>query len=157
MATQFRMIESTAPQEVRISWQMLLPADETATSPDMMSDGYWPSTDPESAGYIGGDAATIKARWRVELDKATQRLDGWAHDRWNYVGVQAKAILFIPIGGSDFATYEITSPGLWGIESDSGDYLREVFAEQKAELRANLETLARALLGVDALAEEDAE
>lgn len=60
---------------------------------------------------------------------------------WHYVGVRALArCLIVNHGVGTILTLE--SPGLWGIESDSGEeYFAEVYEEQKAELLAMLEAM----------------
>jgi hypothetical protein len=55
---------------------------------------------------------------------------------WYCVGIQAVASVTIPMGHDSAALQAITSPGLWGIESDSGkDYMREVAREELEQLR----------------------
>ena len=53
---------------------------------------------------------------------------------FNHVGVRAAIELPIPFGKDRILT-RIESPGLWGIESDSGeDYFDSVFQEESAIL-----------------------
>ena len=53
---------------------------------------------------------------------------------WGFIGIEARAE--IVIGG---VCQRVTSGGLWGIESDSGDdYLKEEETNQLAELRTVL-------------------
>lgn len=66
------------------------------------------------------------------------------------------ARVFIPCGGSSFRLLTLRSAGLWGIESDAGAYLREVYEEEKADLRAELATFAAAFAAGD-LDEEESE
>lgn len=146
--TQFSMIDSaTRPQRLAISWTMETPRDNHASAPDQMQDGYWPSLDPEDAGFIG--EGKTAADLKRETQKARLRYNRWLGDAWQYVGVVARAVVFIPAGGRSFRVLELRSAGLWGIESDSGSYLREVYEEQREELRAELATLAAALTAGD--------
>lgn len=70
-----------------------------------------------------------------------ERLALYRKGCWHYVGVMAKAEIRIPYG-KDFILTEITSPGLWGIESDSGDeYFNSVLKEEKRTLLDMLESL----------------
>lgn len=63
-----------------------------------------------------------------------KRLEAYYNDEWHFIGIQAKAE--IRING---ISQTISSGGLYGIESDSGDeYFNEVFEEQKEELKGNL-------------------
>lgn len=146
--TQFSMIDSAArPQRLAISWTMETPRDDSASAPDQMQDGYWPSLDPNDCGFIG--EGKTAADLKRETQKARLRYNRWLGDAWRYVGVVARAVVFIPAGGQSFRVLELRSAGLWGIESDAGSYLRDVYAEQKAELMAELQTLASALASGD--------
>lgn len=141
MTSQFQMIESPAPQKLRIAWEMLTPADE---SPDVS----W--LEPDSGRY--DDVADAEERARYEAADA-ERLADYGSG-WHMLGVIARARVFIPAGGTSFRVLTLESAGLWGIESDSGDYLREVYVEQKAELMAELQTLGAALASGDFVQEE---
>ena len=60
------------------------------------------------------------------------RLDAWRNGEWHFVGVRARAIIKIPHGMNPqcWITSGLLSPGLWGIESDSGDeYFLQVYQE----------------------------
>jgi hypothetical protein len=77
-----------------------------------------------------------------EQDQA--RLDAWRNDEWHFIGIRAKATIKIPHGINPdcWITSEVLSPGLWGIESDSGDpYFQEVYREERAILVAMLASL----------------
>lgn len=61
------------------------------------------------------------------------RLTAWRRDEWHFVGIRARAIIKIPYGTNPqcWITSELLSPGLWGIESDSGDeYFQQVYQEE---------------------------
>ena len=60
---------------------------------------------------------------------------------WGFIGIQARAHILIVRKGGHGVTHTMTSAGLWGIESNSGEYLAEVFEEQKAELLVDLKAL----------------
>ena len=77
-----------------------------------------------------------------EEDKA--RLNAWCSGDWSFVGVRAKAIIKFPYGSNPdcWTTSELLSPGLWSIESDSGDeYFREVYEEEREILAGMLASL----------------
>src|ERR1700678_2213090 len=77
----------------------------------------------------------------LEQDDWEDRLAEYRRGDFSFVGVRAKAKIRVP-HGKDWILSEMTSPGLWGIESDSGeDYLQEVFEEEKATLLEMLESL----------------
>src|SRR5262249_54603209 len=65
------------------------------------------------------------------------RLAAWRNDEWHFVGVRAKATIKFLYGVNPdrWITSKLLSPGLWGIESDSGDaYFQEVYQEEGAIL-----------------------
>lgn len=73
------------------------------------------------------------------------RRASWHRDEWHYVGVIARAEIKIPYGNLNpdcWITARMDSPGLWGVESDSGEkYFAEVYREELATLRDMLESL----------------
>jgi hypothetical protein len=74
-----------------------------------------------------------------EQDQA--RLDAWNRDDWHFIGIQARAHVLLVRNGTG-TIYTLESPGLWGIENDSGEeYLAEVFAEECSTLRDDLKAL----------------
>ena len=77
-----------------------------------------------------------------EQDEA--RLASWRNDEWHFVGIRARATIKIPYGINPecWITSELLSPGLWGIESDSGqDYFQEVYQEERDILTGMLTSL----------------
>lgn len=159
MIDQFRNFDAPGkPQKLHIQWELLTPDDEHADAPDEMQDGYWPSLDPDEAGYIGDDPTDVdgskqEARLAEQMEEAQHRYDGFGN-WWNYVGVVARAHISVPIGGGAFCTFQIDSPGVWGIESDAGEYLKTVFAEQQDELRDMLKIMGLAIQSGDMIETE---
>jgi len=147
----FGYTDSPAPQRVRIDWSIVTVDDETADRPDEMQDGFWPSLDPDEAGYIGHDeTADVEdggaARLATAQEEAESRMAAYESGDWGYIGIMARAVIHIPIGGNSFRVLKLESAGLWGIESDCGDeYKRQVFDEERDELLSQLQTLGRAL------------
>jgi hypothetical protein len=135
---------SKLPQAVRIEWSRVVTDDHgNYDRPDENDDGFWPSQDPKAAGYVGDVSQDEFERMH---DEAKARMRAWEAGEWNYVGVQARATIFVPIGGNSFSTYELLSPGLWSIESDSGEeYLNSVFEDEKASLLADLRKIGEAI------------
>jgi hypothetical protein len=77
--------------------------------------------------------------------REASRAQSFVWEIWHYVGVKARATVTIPYGASFISTV-IESPGIWGIESDSGPaYLAEVYEEEKATLRFMLESISQAV------------
>jgi hypothetical protein len=80
-----------------------------------------------------------------EQDEA--RFNAWRKGDWHFVGVRAKATIKFPYGANSdsWTTAELLSPGLWGVESDSGDqYLREVYQDEREILAGMLDSLTEA-------------
>ncbi len=72
------------------------------------------------------------------------RLAAWRNEDWHFVGIRARATIKLPHGSNPecWTTSELLSPGLWGIESDSGDdYFRQVFDEEREILIGMLASL----------------
>ena len=72
------------------------------------------------------------------------RLDAWRNGEWHFVGIRARATIKIPHGINPhcWITSELLSPGLWGIESDSGDeYFLQVYQEEREVLIGMLASL----------------
>jgi hypothetical protein len=65
-----------------------------------------------------------------------ERMERLNRGDWCYIGIRAEAEILVPSAG---IVQEITSGGLWGIESDSDEsYFAEVEAEELADLRRHL-------------------
>jgi hypothetical protein len=65
------------------------------------------------------------------------RLEAWRNDEWHFLGIRARAHIKIPYGSNPdcWMTSELLSPGLWGIESDSGDaYFQQIYQEERSIL-----------------------
>jgi len=145
--TQFRNFDAPArPQRVTITWRMETPQDDSGDTPEERDDAFWPARDDYES----------EALFQVYQEQAELRMAAWRRDEWSYVGVVAVAHVAVPIGGASFVMHEFRSAGLWGIESDSGDYLREVFEEERRELKRQLQELGAALQSGE-YDEEDAE
>ncbi len=67
-----------------------------------------------------------------------QRMEALSRGDWCMMGVWAEAKIQLT---GDSPTQRIRSGGLWGIESDSGDYFNQIDKEQLADLRAELEEI----------------
>lgn len=130
------------PQKVRIEWEMLTPSDDSTTRPDERDEGFWPSLASGSCGFC--DCAS-ESEFEALERAATDRMAAWEAGEWEFVGVIAKATVYIPIGGNSFRIMTLQSGGLWGIESDAGAYLNDVFEEEKVALQAELKTLGQAI------------
>lgn len=79
----------------------------------------------------------------LEQDEWEERLKEFRAGDFYFIGIRASVEVQIPSKhGGYWITQRISSPGLWGIESDSGkEYLDEVFQEESAVLAEMLEAL----------------
>jgi len=138
--TQFRNYDApNAPQKTRIQFERVERPDDYAPPPWESDEGFWPSLDPDAPGYVPPHA------YDSEMEKAQARHDAYVRGVWHMVGVIARAVVSVPIGGGSFATYTLESPGLWGVESDSGEeYLNEIFEEEKRALLAAMHEIGQA-------------
>jgi len=85
--------------------------------------------------YAGGEAVGSK-EYREYGRQDFDRMQGLNNGDWSYVGIQARAE--VTLMGSDIVQ-RLTSGGLWGIESDSGeDYRAEVARDELEALRLEL-------------------
>jgi hypothetical protein len=140
--SKYQNIDSAKlPQEVRITYERVAVRDEPQERPDERDEGFWPSHDPEAAGYV------YPENFDAEQAKAEARMKAWENDEWEYQGLFVRAHIMVPIGGGSFTCYTIESAGLWGVESeeDSSGYRDEVWLEQEQELKAHLALIGKAV------------
>jgi len=102
-----------------------------------------PSKGREYRGFIpyaGGEKPGTRAFYRYGM-KDFERIQQLEREYFSFIGIRAEAVVQYPIAGNpgSFRLETLTSGGLWGIESDSGDYLKEVAKEQLEDLKQHLE------------------
>jgi len=138
--TQFRNYDAPqVPQVPQVRFELVTEVDEYAPPPWESDEGFWPSRDPDAPGYVPPD------KFAEEELKAHARKDMFLSGDWCMVGVIARAVVSVPIGGGSFAHYTLDSPGLWGVEGDCGeDYMQEVFEEEKRALLSAMADIGRA-------------
>ncbi len=99
--------------------------DDSPDKPDERQDGYWPSLDPNAAGFIGAGNG-----WRKRFDerqaKVESVMDAWKNDEWFYCGI----ILSVTIDETELTDH---AASLWGIEANYPDsknaYLSQIANE----------------------------
>lgn len=74
-----------------------------------------------------------------------ERMESLNNGNWYFMGIIAKAEIRTESGTMQV----IRSGGLWGIESDSGEYLEEVGKEELENLRLELESLGFSKRAID--------
>lgn len=106
--------------------------DDDKTPPDKRQDGFWPSLDPDSDGYIGPKSA---ATLRRETARAESIMKAWRDDEWHYCGVAVRAWF------DDIPLTEEFAFAVWGVEMNypakgkrnPNSYLRELANEEAGE------------------------
>lgn len=101
-------------------------------SPDLshLEQGYDDVADPEE-----------RAKYRRQ---DLVRLAAYRNGGWYMMGIRAVATIWIERPGYR-TNYEISSPGLWGIESDSEDsYLESVFKDECSVLQTDIAAMGAA-------------
>lgn len=108
--------------------------DDQGDSPEERDEGFWPSLDPKSAGYIGPKSKSTLAR---HMARAKAIMEAWKNDEWFYCGVAVTA------SREGVELTQRYGHALWGIEcnypvknisrENPNTYLREVANEYAAE------------------------
>lgn len=114
--------------------------DDCTDAPDERQDGFWPSLDPKSAGYIGAKSERTLQR---RMAQAKRVMEAWKANEWFYCGVA------VTIEKGDVTLTGRYENALWGIECNypksDNSYLRDVanelLPEALAQAKAKLETL----------------
>ena len=75
----------TAPEASGIVFRATIVTDETDSPPDEHQEGFWPSLDPDNAGYIG-DGKTF-ADLAQAYARAEDVMEDYKLGKWGYVGV----------------------------------------------------------------------
>lgn len=131
-AEHFRNLDnSKLPQTVRIEYRRDILRDEEPDLSHLEQD------------YNGGD---ITARDRAQYRAAdAKRIAAYHRGDWYMTGLRVTATILVPIGGNSFTRFELSSAGIWGVESDCGDkYREELFADQESELKAQMRAMGAA-------------
>lgn len=139
--THYRDIKPNLPNKPVISFQREEIYDDYQRKPDENDEGFWPSQDKNSPGYVGD---IPKEEFLKQAGAAVARMAAWENGDWNYIGIRAKATIKLPIGQGSIITYTLESAGLWGVESDADEeYKNEIFEEQKAELLSHIKQFSQ--------------
>ena len=105
--------------------------------------------------YAGGEAPGSEGYKKYGIQDY-RRMEGLSRGDWHFLGVIAEAVVSFPVSTmmSDRRLERLTSGGLWGVESDSGDYIAEVARDQLGDLEGHLEVFGVDLSNFDELADE---
>ncbi|GLQ19503.1 hypothetical protein ACFFUB_13840 [Algimonas porphyrae] len=95
--------------------------DDTPDAPDQRQDGFWPTLDPQDAGFIGAGKTDADLKTAKATAKAV--MDAWEADEWFYCGI-------VVCVSRASVTLDDHAASLWGIEANYPDndnaYLTEV-------------------------------
>lgn len=94
-----------------INYRATVEHDDDTTAPPDRQDGYWPSLNPKSDGYIGDKSPSTLRR---HMKRAQATLDAWKNDEWFYCGIVISA--FIVDDDGDEIPLVDHAASLWGIE-----------------------------------------
>ncbi len=99
-----------------------------------------------SATWIPASETDKKAYWNKAMRSNAQqdynRMEAYGRGEFGFLGIMATADIAVPTAPGNATVQHITSGGLWGVESDSGDtYLTEIEQEQVSELKEQLTAL----------------
>jgi hypothetical protein len=116
---------------IYIQFEMKTLNDDTIQDPASNDEGFWPSLDKDSAGYVGENPSVS---FEKQMQQAKDRMDAYENNEWCYVGVYAVAKIY-DYNGSNMTSYSLQSSGIWGVESDCNEALVEHYNEQIDELK----------------------
>lgn len=80
--------------------------DDTVDAPDERDDGFWPSNDPNAAGYV------LPENFEAEQAKAEHIMHAWNRDDWHYYGVA------VTVSKNDIELTGKYAHAVWGIEGN---------------------------------------
>lgn len=118
--------------------------DEDAGRPDERDEGFWPSRDPEAAGYCPPEYFDKSQAHAKEVMQA------WKDDEWFYCGI----VLSVSYNGVELDSH---AASLWGIhcnypkdetrpDHEPNDYLTEVANELLDEALSEGERLRKVMM-----------
>jgi len=88
--------------------------------------------------YAGGEKTGTANYYKYGMQDF-ERMEGRERGDWYFIGVHAEATVKAKGEGDHCRLEELTSAGLWGIESDAGDeYLLEIAQEELGDLKDHL-------------------
>jgi hypothetical protein len=101
--------------------------------------------------YAGGEKEGTED-YKVYGLQDYKRCEEYNNGYWHFIGIRAEAEVGVKLNGSDsWKLDELTSGGLWGIESDSDkDHFKEVAGEELSQLRKILEAYGFSEKQIDA-------
>jgi hypothetical protein len=117
--------------------------DDCRDRPDERDCGFWPSQNPNDAGYVG---EVSDDEFKSQCSRAEETMKAWHNGEWWYVGVAVR------IWVDEMPITEEFTHAVWGIECNypGGDnsYLLETANELLPEALEEFEAKLEALKGI---------
>lgn len=114
-----------------ITYEATVHYDDTLDAPDQRQCGFWPSLNPDDAGFIGEN------KTQSDLKKATAEAqaiyDAWKKGEWFYCGIVISAHVEIE-STSEYVKLTDHAASLWGIECNYPDGKNEYLSSIANEL-----------------------
>lgn len=109
----------------------------------------------QKMGYSKGESERLARSYcKADYDRMLALEAG----EFCFIGIMAEACISYPTGNNGDRRLEwLSSGGLWGIESDSDDYLKEVEKEQLEDLKTHLSQFGIDVKGFDSIEVETVE
>lgn len=102
---------------------------------DRSEQGFWSSREFRYFNLGAGNAEYLQRDY--------ERMEAYNNQQWCSMGIVAEATVSYSIGHSQAQHHRrletLSSGGLWGIESDSSDYVEIIENDELADLREHLE------------------
>lgn len=100
--------------------------------------------------YAGGEKVGTKEYYEYGMTDF-ERMEGLNSGQWSYIGIDAVACVSVSVdNGMTWKSDRLTSGGLWGIDSNSGEaYFKEVKGEELAALSTYLAEYGFTRLQID--------
>lgn len=108
--------------------------DDCGDAPDERQDGFWPSLDSKSAGFV------YPENFEAEHAKAERVMRAWRNDEWFYCGID------VTVSRNGVPLTDRYANALWGIEANYPDTANEYLLTVANELLPEAIEQARARL-----------
>ena len=113
-----------------ITYRARIERDDVSDKPDERQDGFWPSLNPDSDGFIGSKSPRTLAR---HMARARAVMAAWEADEWFYCGVVVAAFI-VDDEGDETALTDGYGAALWGVECNYPERSRRGYAKRNAYL-----------------------
>jgi hypothetical protein len=119
--------------------------DDCRDKPDERDEGFWPSHNPEAAGWVQPE------NYEAEKAKAERVMQAWLNDEWFYCGV------VLTVAKHDVELVPTYAAALWGVDCNYPDSDNSYLMTVANELLPEALDLARAKLAQLRSPDDDAD